>query len=934
MIIKATRIATKSGAGAVASHVLRGEKNEEIRILQGSEQEMHDAMRDASAHGAKYGLRHFKISPGQEMTSDHAREILKDLAQEFGFDESRATLLEHKKPRAGGKGFDRHWHAVAPEVDPVTGKVLDSSWMRPRHEKIARIAETKLGHDVVPGRWNAAVFSALENEGRHEVAARVEPHIATTRPESGYKTAAHQMAQRKGHDLPDDRLAVREAWERSDNAEAFAAALEEQGISIRQGDKRGVYIAERGSDFLGAVHRLVGERAKDVAQRLEAIPPAPEPPQPPKSERAPAPAADKLEPAAPTPEALTPLPEQPPPAAETSEPIQAPPEAPNQGPGDSTTPQKSAPKPSAGGGGSSPTPADHRGPTNDTPAAEDPTAGIEPPKPGDFQALMKYREKVAKNAQRMAERALKTSIAEAQKRPEKKGDSHGNHSGSNADLERAAAATAARIVAAFRRGFEEARAAHEIRAAVERFRIDLAAAEREILAGTYPANSERADIARASPENPAITRRDGPEPVELEHARNHEQHRATLALAGDYRAPRDRGTEPDSGAHRSRDEHRGESDAARAKAGQAFTDAAAEARLDIALRQESAGMAKLREATEKLEILRISSLPKPEQREVSRELSETFYAEFQAEKSAKDERLSQRYDATKIAGEDIREAIARNRGRIPPRAFEAAQNVRSERFEEMKSQREALKSWKFSDFLERESRKNPEALALKNYLEERKLAAEHAKARSAADEARIKAILDTNPEPNPADRDPEARGKAKVSALFEEKRQRQEAPKILRERYLEAARARGFVMKILLWETREMKQIARDFTTAEARADMRITEGDKEDARTYGETLANTAARTYAEWTKKPDVAQALEDQRLNGKARELAQTNPYVANLLKSGEPEKAREIIREREQQERERAEKEQQRQRNMQRGPQQNKGNGWQPPTLEMK
>jgi hypothetical protein len=62
MIIKASRIATTSGAGKTAQHVFHGEKNEEIHVLQGGKAELFDAMADARAHGSKYGLRHYKIS--------------------------------------------------------------------------------------------------------------------------------------------------------------------------------------------------------------------------------------------------------------------------------------------------------------------------------------------------------------------------------------------------------------------------------------------------------------------------------------------------------------------------------------------------------------------------------------------------------------------------------------------------------------------------------------------------------------------------------------------------------------------------------------------------------------------------------------------------------------------------------------------------------
>lgn len=267
MIITGSRIATLSGAGAVGSHVLNGPANERIDVLQGCQADLNDMVTDAETHGARYALRHWKVSPKEGMTTADARVVAADLAKEFGADPSRLMIVEHQKPRAGGAGYERHWHVIAPEVDPVAGRVLDSSWMRPRHEKLARIAEERLGHALVPGRWNAAVARAIA-EQRPELAERVAAAAQQTRPESGYTAAQHQVAARHGRSMPDDRLAVATAWQGSDSPLAFAAALAEQGISVRAGHKAGTFIAERDGQLIGAIHRLTGEKKEQVSERL------------------------------------------------------------------------------------------------------------------------------------------------------------------------------------------------------------------------------------------------------------------------------------------------------------------------------------------------------------------------------------------------------------------------------------------------------------------------------------------------------------------------------------------------------------------------------------------------------------------------------------------------------------------------------------------
>ena len=272
MIIKASRITTTSGAGKVASHVFHGGKNEEILTLQGSEAELFDAMADARAHGSKYALRHYKISPEKAMTGDDAKRIVADLGQEFGFNPNRATIIEHKKPRAGGQGFDRHWHAIVPEYDAVRSRVLDWKQSFARHEKIARIAEARLGHDIVAGRFNASVAHTLQAEGRHDLATKMALLAGRELPNSAYTTTQHQQAGRKGLDLPADKLIIKSAWEQSDGMQAFRSALAEQGIDIRAGDKKGVWIAERDGELVGAVHRLVGIKAVEIDARMSVEP--------------------------------------------------------------------------------------------------------------------------------------------------------------------------------------------------------------------------------------------------------------------------------------------------------------------------------------------------------------------------------------------------------------------------------------------------------------------------------------------------------------------------------------------------------------------------------------------------------------------------------------------------------------------------------------
>ena len=275
MIITSSRIKTSSGHKAVANHVLRGRDNERIITLSGGEYRLENAIEDAKRWGRAYGIRHFTINPAESISREQAAEVLKNLADEFQFDPSAATVIEHQKPRADGQAHDRHWHVLLPEVDPLTGRCMSSSHTYARQEKVARIAEIQFGHTVTPGRHNRAVVQALRQEGRLEIAEKLEQAGITKSdlPNSSFTASQHQTAKRLGDDMPALKQAVSAAWERSDGRKALEAALQEQGLKIDRGDKRDTWIlTDEEGRFLGALHRLAGVRKGQVSQRMQEVP--------------------------------------------------------------------------------------------------------------------------------------------------------------------------------------------------------------------------------------------------------------------------------------------------------------------------------------------------------------------------------------------------------------------------------------------------------------------------------------------------------------------------------------------------------------------------------------------------------------------------------------------------------------------------------------
>lgn len=273
MLIKSSRIRTSSGAGSLLRHLRNADDNEEVNAIQGTAQDMHDAVADAHRFGRTYCLRHWIIAPQLAIDADQFRQCAQAIADEFGFDIEAGFIVEHKKVRAIDGVADRHWHFVVPEVDPVSGRVLDTRNDYARHEKLGRLLEALFGHPMTAGPHDKAVIVALRAEGHDDVAdcvARLGD--GRERPAEAYTTVQHQVAKRKGLDLPLLKGHVADAWRATGTGHDFVNRLAEHGLVIAPGDKDGIWVVRaRDGTFIGAAHRLARVRRAEFSNRMESI---------------------------------------------------------------------------------------------------------------------------------------------------------------------------------------------------------------------------------------------------------------------------------------------------------------------------------------------------------------------------------------------------------------------------------------------------------------------------------------------------------------------------------------------------------------------------------------------------------------------------------------------------------------------------------------
>lgn len=268
MIVKESRIKTRSGAKALSQHVLHGAKNEAIRVLAGSDWLMRDHMREAKRERLTYGLRHIAFNPAQAMSDTQLSEFAGRLCQELKADCTHMTLVIHQK-----NGLT-HGHLILPEWQE--DHVLDSqfSWMR--LEKVARLEELRLGHALVPGRHDKAIAKALHKQGHHHEAERVEALIPISddlKPRAAYTTQARRMAERQGVDLATRKTLIGTLWSQSNGLKSFRAALKDHGLRMREGDRKdtrpGAHIIEdEHGTLIGSFTRLTKVRMAEFRKLL------------------------------------------------------------------------------------------------------------------------------------------------------------------------------------------------------------------------------------------------------------------------------------------------------------------------------------------------------------------------------------------------------------------------------------------------------------------------------------------------------------------------------------------------------------------------------------------------------------------------------------------------------------------------------------------
>lgn len=267
MIIKQSRVKS-GGSGNVIAHVLNEHDNEAVTVLRDDFDDLQVMEDIGQSVGRKYGIRHFIVSPDEALKSDQIDQVVSELSREFGFENRSVSIVAHAKTRADG-GDAPHFHILVSELNRQN-RVMDSSKMFARNEKVARKLEVMFGHDLQKGRHNKAVEQALRSEGHSDIADRMAPLTEGPPPNSAFSAKQHARAKRLGINLP--RIAAEVQFISDLPIKEKAQKLKEIGdkydVVFKQGDKRSVLtIQTKTGDLIGNANKAAGLKDfKEVAK--------------------------------------------------------------------------------------------------------------------------------------------------------------------------------------------------------------------------------------------------------------------------------------------------------------------------------------------------------------------------------------------------------------------------------------------------------------------------------------------------------------------------------------------------------------------------------------------------------------------------------------------------------------------------------------------
>lgn len=224
---------------------MRDNEHVELHEVRGfTSEELVEAFQeaDAVARGTRCQKHLFSLSlnppENAHVSDDEFRSAIGQVEASLGLaDQPRAIVFHEKEGR-------RHAHAVWSRIDGQDMKAIELPYYKNRLKDVSRDLFLEHGWQLPEGYKDKRKRDPLN-----------------------FTLEEWQQARRTGHDPKLTKSLIRECWNASDNRQALESALQEKGMWLARGDRRGfVAVDWRGETY--SLSRMSGAKTKELQSRL------------------------------------------------------------------------------------------------------------------------------------------------------------------------------------------------------------------------------------------------------------------------------------------------------------------------------------------------------------------------------------------------------------------------------------------------------------------------------------------------------------------------------------------------------------------------------------------------------------------------------------------------------------------------------------------
>ena len=249
MILKGSQ---RGGGANLAAHLTNTRENDhvdiaEIRGVAGDDLRSAFAEIEATAQGTRATQPFFSVSfnppEGSNLTRADFTRRFAAVEDKMGLtDQPRAVIFHEKNGR-------EHAHVIWSRIDTEQMRAINLPHSKLKLRDVSRDLHREFGLDMPRG-------------------LQADKHWYKDSDPLNFKQAEWQQAKRLSEDPRDLKSIIQKAYEYSDSAGAFNAALETHAMQLARGDRRGFVVVHHSGEVLGMRQYLAGAKAKDIRARL------------------------------------------------------------------------------------------------------------------------------------------------------------------------------------------------------------------------------------------------------------------------------------------------------------------------------------------------------------------------------------------------------------------------------------------------------------------------------------------------------------------------------------------------------------------------------------------------------------------------------------------------------------------------------------------